>query len=314
MSPRPIRVALIGAGNMARQHALAFRDVSGVVLSGIYSRTRERAEKLAGELGFESVSDSVEELYEKAGADLVVIAVNMLDIFPVAISALRYPWTIMVEKPAGADLAEAEELAQAASKHGRVYVALNRRFYASTLAALEDLSGRDDARHIHVSDQQDLAAAAALGHPPRVITNWMFGNSIHLIDYFRIFGRGSVASVDPVIRWNPDRPGVVVAKVSFDSGDTGIYEGFWNGPGPWSVTLHTPARRWELRPLERGTYQDRGDRVVHELAPQRWDLDFKAGFRRQAEEAVAAARGETTQLATIAQSLQSMRLVAAIFS
>ena len=44
----PIRIAFVGAGGMAREHGRAFRDIPGVILSGIHSRTRAKAEALAG--------------------------------------------------------------------------------------------------------------------------------------------------------------------------------------------------------------------------------------------------------------------------
>ena len=41
------RVAIVGAGAMAREHIRAFADVPRVTVCGIHSRTREKAEKLA---------------------------------------------------------------------------------------------------------------------------------------------------------------------------------------------------------------------------------------------------------------------------
>lgn len=313
MTVSPIRLAMVGAGKMAREHSLAFRDVPGVKMAGLYSRTRDRADSLARDIPFEQVFNSIDELYDRTHADLLVVAVNMLDMFSVASAALVYPWTILLEKPAGADLREAEELAAASREHRKVYVALNRRHYASTIAALEDVSSRTDPRYIHVADQQDQAAGAAMGHPPRVVANWMFGNSIHLVDYLRLFGRGAVRSVEPFVAWDAAKPWMVSAKVSFESGDVGIYEGVWSGPGPWAVTVQTAARRWEMRPLERAVYQNRGERTLHEVPPDAMDTRFKPGFRRQAQEAVAAALGRPSRLATIEDSLESMRLVSAIF-
>ncbi len=47
------KVAFVGAGYMGTEHAKAFADVPGVELSGIFSRTRERAEKLAKEVWYQ---------------------------------------------------------------------------------------------------------------------------------------------------------------------------------------------------------------------------------------------------------------------
>src|SRR5262245_24937326 len=134
------KVAIIGAGRMAREHARAFADVSGVTLAGIYSRTRARAEALAREFGILKVYDSVASLYEGTESHLVVVTVSELAMNTVARACFAFPWTTLLEKPPGYHLADAEEIAAAARvHHSRVFVALNRRFYSSTRAALARL-------------------------------------------------------------------------------------------------------------------------------------------------------------------------------
>jgi len=120
-----------------------------------------------------------------------------------------------------------------------------------------------------------------------------------------------VTAVQP---WDPEHPGIVVSHVAFGSGDVGVYEGIWNGPGPWAVTVSTPRRRWEMRPLEQASYQNRGERALHAVEIDPRDRTFKPGFRRQAELAVRAAYGaDDTGLATIEDALETMRLIARIF-
>jgi len=310
------RVSFVGAGSMAREHLRAFGDVPGVVLAAIHSRTRQRAEALAAEFHVAQVCDSVEELYERTRSDLVVVSVPELSTNGVSRRCFAFPWTVLIEKPAGFDLADAEDIAACARRHrSRAYVALNRRLYSSTQAVLEDLASNHGPRYLRIQDQQDQASALAAGQPPDVVRNWMFANSIHTIDYFRVFGRGRPTAVEPILRWTPDHPGVVLCKVAFESGDVGVYEGMWAAPGPWAVTVATPARRWELRPLEQAAFQNKGERVLTPVDVHPWDKRFKAGFRRQAELAVMAARGsDTAELATIEDGLETMRLVQRIFA
>ena len=309
------RVAFVGAGSMAREHIRALADVPGVVLSGIHSRTRARAEALAKELEVGLVCDSIEELHDRSHADLVVVSVPELSANEVSRRCFAFPWTALLEKPAGYDLADAEAIASAAhAAKRRVFVALNRRLYSSTQAAVDDLATRNEARYIRVQDQQDQASALAAGQPALVVKNWMYANSVHTIDYLRVLGRGRVADVKAVFPWTPDRPGVVVSEVRFDSGDIGIYEGIWNGPGPWAVTVSTPSKRWEMRPLEQAVFQNRGERVLNPIEVHPRDKTFKAGFRRQAELAVdAAVKQGGTGLATLDDALETMRLVSRIF-
>ena len=315
MSSHPCKVAFVGAGKMAREHLRAFRDISGVELCGIHSIARASAESIAIEFGLATVADSIAELHDKTGAHLVVVSVPELAANSVAKACFEHSWSVLMEKPAGYDIADAEDIAQAAERAGsKAWVALNRRHYSATQAALERLQADPGMRFIRVQDQEDQAAALAAGQPAKVVENWMYANSIHVIDYFRIMGRGHIKAVEPVCAWNSLKPSVVVAKVSFTSGDVGVYEGVWDGPGPWSVSVSTASQRLELRPLEQLGVQARGERQLQLQPVHVRDIEFKAGFRLQAEKAVKAALGGLTDLPTLRDGIESMRLVGRIFS
>jgi len=312
--PEICRVAIVGAGNMAREHARAFADVPGVTMVGIHSRTRSRAETLAAEFDVPGVYDSVSELYERTQAHLVVVAVVETAMNAVSQACFEFPWTVLMEKPPGFNLQDAEAIhAVATAKGCKALVGLNRRFLSSTQVALADLAQYRSPRFIHVQDQQSLDMAASIGHPDVVVKNWMYANSIHVIDYLRVFGRGSITSVTPVFAWDPKISQVVVAKVEFDSGDTGLYEGVWKGPGPWAVSVSTPEKRWEMRPLEQAVFQIWGERQLHPVETCAWDQEFKPGFRLQAEMAVAAALGKPSDSPTLDDAMETMRLIHRIF-
>jgi len=309
------KVAIVGAGYMSREHIPAFQDIAGVEVLGITSRTRSRAEELAKKFHIPNVFDSISKMYEKTKADLVVISVPEISANIVSKTCFEYPWTVLLEKPAGYNLQDAEDiLSSAKKKNSRVYVALNRRHYSSTRTALEGLSNNEGARWIYIQDQEDLTAALKSGQPQEVVDNWMYANSIHVIDYFNLFGRGNIVSVEPFIPWNPEAPWMVAAKISFDSGDIGIYEGVWDGPGPWSVSISTPKKRWEMRPLEQVSCQNAGERTVENLEVHEWDQKFKPGLRLQAQESVLAAMGKENNLPTLQDAFETMKLVNCIFN
>jgi predicted dehydrogenase len=221
----------------------------------------------------------------------------------------------LIEKPAGYNVADAEAIVESARSAGsRAFVALNRRHYSSTRAVTQDLYSNMEPRIIHVQDQEDVTAGAIDGQPKLVVDNWMYANSIHLIDYFSILGRGKVTEVQPFSLWNPHDPGLVAAKILFESGDIGIYQAIWNAPGPWSVAVTTPAKRWEMRPVEEAAFQLYGQRKSESIASHEWDHEFKPGLRRQAELAVRAALGAATpELPTLEDALVSMRLAQSIY-
>ncbi len=312
---KQVKIAIVGAGYMASEHTKAFSGLPGVNLVGITSRTRARAEKLAVEYPGMKVFDSVEELYRETQADLVIITVKEMSMAQVATECFRFPWAALLEKPAGYDLANAQLILEEARKNSRrVWVALNRRAYSSTRQVLARLEGSTSPRYIRVLDQQDQVTARDIyKEPPEVVRNYMYANSIHLIDYFRVFGRGEVTHITPISPWTPDAPWMVVAKLEFSSGDLGIYEAVWNGPGPWTVTVVTPEQRLEMRPLEQASLQLRGERKVTQLEISTDDSQFKPGLRQQARDVLAAIAGLESPIPSLEDSFASMRLVAGIF-
>jgi predicted dehydrogenase len=310
-----VRVAIVGAGLMAREHARAFRATQGTELVAIHSRTREKAEQVAAEHGIPQVAASIAEM-AAAGANLVIVAVPELAAKDIIGSCLSHDWTMLLEKPAGHNLVEAEEVERAVSRTGkRAFVALNRRFYSSFLrirGALETVAG--ERRFIHVQDQQSYAEARSHNHPEEVVRHFMYANSIHNIDLIRAFGRGAVSRVTPVMPWKGEQTEVVLAHVEFDSGDSGLYEGIWKGPGPWACSVSTPSQRWVMMPLEEASRQLAGQRRREAFERAAADVDFKPGLLKQADAVAKAVRGEPTEgLVTLAESLQTMRLIHAVF-
>jgi predicted dehydrogenase len=310
---KSLRVAMIGAGGMIREHIKAFQDVKGVEVVGIWNRTSDKAAALAEEFGIPCVATDIADLYRRTKADLVVLAVYETAINATMKQALAHGWAIMMEKPVGLDLADAEDIA-AAARGARVFVGLNRRTLSSTQAVLADLADDPGPRFVHVQDQQSLDVARSIGHAPAVVDNWMYANSIHLVDYIPALGRGRIVDVVPIVRWNPQNPSIVLAKIGFDSGDVALYEGIWNGPGPWACTVSTPRRRWELRPLEKAVFQNAGERKQNLVEPHLWDTDFKPGFRLQAERVVEALVSGREGATTLDQAMTTMRLVRDIFA
>lgn len=310
----PVKVAFIGAGKMAVEHIKAFADIPECQIVGIQSRTREKCEALSKIFRIPYIANSIAELYEKTKPDLVVVTVNETSMRGVCVEAFQFPWKFLIEKPVGIDYDEAEYLAGlAAESNATVWVALNRRQHNSLLTVLGELKKESGSRFIHIMDQEDQIGARAYGHPELLVKNWMFANSIHMVDYFFTLGRGEITKVTSVEPWNPENPNIVIAKVAFSSGDTGLYQAIWNAPAPWTVSVSTREKYFELRPLEQATVRTAVKRRAESFPVHKWDMDFKPGFRLQAEEAIKAVRGAAHNLANIGTALNTMRLINAIY-
>ena len=307
-------IALIGAGFMSKEHIKAFRSIDDFEITGIYSRTKTKAEIVSIEYNIENVCDSIDELYLKTKADMVIISVPELSTKEVCEIAFKYPWICLIEKPVGYNLTNALDILNLAENNNtKAFAALNRRHYSSSRLIIEDLTINNEIRTVHVFDQENPKVALDGGTPKLVVDNWMYANSIHIIDYFTFLCRGSLISVENINKWIPGKPCFVLSKLVFSSGDIGIYEAIWEGPGPWAVTVSTPSKRWELRPLEELRTQEYKSRksILQDLHV--WDTDFKPGLRLQAEEVIKVLKGEAHQLPTLKDALITMDIINKIY-
>jgi predicted dehydrogenase len=306
------KVAIVGAGYMAQEHARALNSIN-VELVGVCGRTRSRAEAMAQVYDM-PVFGTIAEMYAATQADAVIVTVNELSMPAVSSECFRLPWVCLLEKPVGVDLAVATQiLDQSRRDRARAFVALNRRSYSATRQALAELADDDGPRLISVLDQEDQEAARAAGQPEEVVRNWMYANSIHLIDYFSFMARGDVVSVTHAAPWTPEAPRFVAAQIRFSSGDVGVYQAVWNAPGPWSVTVTNRHVRLEMRPLEKLAIQRRGERRLTDIAPDVVDTEFKPGLRYQAEQLIGFLEGRNANLATLEEAHRSMTLCARIY-
>lgn len=309
-----VKVAIIGAGYMAAEHMKAFADIAEVTIAGIFSKTRGKAENLAASFPDTVVYDSIEELYYKTKADVVIITASITSTKNISAECFKYPWVCFFEKPLGLNLEEAVEIYENAQiLSANAFVLLNRRHYASTGVVISDMKNVPGKRLIHVQDQEDIHAQREAGTPGLIIDNWMYANAIHLIDFFSFMGRGSIMEVQNIVKWGPANPGFVIASILYTSGDIGMYEAVWNAPGPWAVSITTNARRWEMKPLETAAYQDYRSRTLIPMSLDTHDTRFKPGLRKQAEQVVNMVTGKAHSLPSLKDALDTMRLVNAIY-
>ena len=132
-----------------------------------------------------------------------------------------------------------------------------------------------------VFDQQDPREAVEVyGEDPAVAARYMYANSIHQIDFFNLICRGEVCSVDVIEPWLGSETNSVLARVRYDSGDSGMYIAAWNRPGPWSVQVFTDERFFQMAPVEELAARSKHTRVTEILASEKGPM--KPGFANQA--------------------------------
>ena len=309
-----VKIAFIGAGIISEEHIKVISQISDFELCGIYSRSIEKSITLSNKYNIKHVCKSIYELYDNTKADVVIVSVPILALKEVATEVFKYPWTSLLEKPIGYNKIEFECILQCAQvNNSNVFVALNRRSYGSINYVLNEIHDIDEKRIIHILDQEDIIQQRRNGVDELILENYMFANSVHLIDLFLLFGRGDIIDIQNVISWNKKLPNYVLSKIHFSSGDIGIYEAIWNAPGPWSLSINTRVARFELRPLEVAYKLSAGKRIPEVLYKED-SSEFKPGFMNQAINLNKAMKGEIHSLVTIENYLQTVNLISRIYA
>ncbi|MBU1039590.1 MAG: Gfo/Idh/MocA family oxidoreductase [Proteobacteria bacterium] len=290
-TPRPLRVGLIGAGLIARQHLTAMSRVPELVAVGISSRTRAKAEALAGEFGLAHVCDSPEELVRDARPDALMVLVSPQAMAQMAAQCLDFGLPLFLEKPVGLSVAEAEEAARVAGQKGVPnMVGFNRRHYSIFRLGLAKVLERGRLLSVLVEGSERMAVARATGRfTDEVLRAWIFANATHPIDLLRHFGGEPEEVCAFATSLHEPLGDQFVAALRFPGGVLGSFTGNWHSPGGWGVVLKGEGVTAEFRPLEtcRLTYADGSTET---LEPDADDLAVKPGFTGQLRAFAALAR------------------------
>ena len=307
------RIGLVGSGYMASEYLKASEAVEGIDFVSIFSRNKDTASTLAKQFGVSKIANSVEDFLE-LNLDFIVVCVPELATFEIITTFSKVGVPLLVEKPVGLTLAEALEIEDYAKVSAtQIFAALNRRFYGSTQNVFRELAVSSGKRFIQVSDQENTLAAIAAGQPQQVVDNWMFANSIHIIDYISMVCRGEPSIKYKQVSQLSESAYIVLANIAFSSGDEASYTCYWNIPGGWSVNISTELKNWQLSPLEVARTRKLGDRQYIEFLVDPIDTRYKPGLVRILNEIETCISGQAHSLTTISDANRTMRLIDLIY-
>ena len=119
---KTVRVGIIGAGGIAREvHVPNYLKCGELVeVVAVSDVVKEKADKLAADFHIPHVFSSYEEMLQEVPLDAVSICTPNKFHHPAAIAALHAGCHVICEKPPAITAEEAEEMAAAASKAGKI--------------------------------------------------------------------------------------------------------------------------------------------------------------------------------------------------
>lgn len=177
---------MVGAGALGFHHIRILRALEGAKLVGFHDHDRERALKVAGELGVRAV-DSLAALVDEIDAAVIVVPTPAH--FDVAQQALQRGIHLLIEKPIAATVDEAERLVAMAREHGALLqVGHVERFNRAIRAAMPHLEA---PRYV---ESERLAPFNPRGSDVAVVLDLM----IHDIDLVHELVRDQIDDVSAV--------------------------------------------------------------------------------------------------------------------
>jgi predicted dehydrogenase len=275
-------LGIIGAGQIAQEHLKVIQAMNGVVVDGITSRTKLKAEELAKTYAIKQVYDNIDDLVEKYAPDGLMILVSANQIFDVTKKLIPTNIPLFIEKPPGLTTEQTTILAEIADKNRtKNMVGYNRRYYSIFHKGLKIVKEHGKLLGVAVEGHERFWTIAKKINE-KVRPYWIYANSTHTIDLLRFFG-GEPSSVHALKHSHVEKNGDQFATViEFQSGALGNYISHWYSPGGWSVRLFGEGVTVEYKPLERGVWIDTNFNY-HEIVPDEVDLNYKPGFYRQME-------------------------------
>lgn len=250
-----VRLAIIGTGGMAQNHATGFARIPGVALVAAVDVDAARAAAFAARHGIPHAFPSVEALLAAGVAvDAVTNVTPDRCHAPVSLACLRAGLHVLCEKPLAVDYPEARRMARAARTAGVVHlVNFSYRNWSGLqgIAAAVAAGRIGELRHVEASYLQAWLVSRTWGDW-RTTPAWLWRLSsahgsqgvlgdvgVHIVD-FATFPCGPLREVFCRLKTFPKAPGDRIGDYRLDANDSAVLNVvFANGA---LGTIH--ATRW----------------------------------------------------------------------
>jgi predicted dehydrogenase len=283
-------VIVIGAGPMAMAYVAVLKEL-GVAIT-IVGRGEQSALAFEEKTGIKPFTGGVEKYLAITPAsenDYFIITVGTEMLMPVLLQFTDRAFArILVEKPAAISMEELLLHASAMNPiENKVFVAYNRRFYASVLEAQRLIEEDGELLSIHFEFTEWAHKIEPLEKAPGVKENWFFANSTHVVDLaFFIAGLPTdwkAYSRKGKLHWH-SKSNFAGAGIT-ENGVLFSYLSNWESAGRWSIELLTSQRRIFLKPLETIFIQNKGSVSLEtHVFDDELDRKFKPGVYRQTQD------------------------------
>lgn len=277
---------LIGSGPMAVDYVKVLQAQN--IPFEVIGRGSKSAAKFQEQTGIPVKTGGL-ELWLGESGDLPELAIVAVSVEQLAVTTLmllqKGVKRILVEKPAGLNEDEIKEVAaEAKGCDAEVYVAYNRRFYASTLKAQEIIAEDGGISSFNFEFTEWSHVIKDLDKSGEVKEEWFLANSTHVVDLAFFLGgtpEKLATYTSGSLDWHP-RASVYAGAGITEGGVLFSYQANWAAPGRWGVEILTSKHRMIFRPMEQLQVQNIGSVAIEDVVlDNTLDSEFKPGLYLQ---------------------------------
>ncbi|MGB9735989.1 MAG: Gfo/Idh/MocA family protein [bacterium] len=278
------KIWLIGAGEMAREYIKVLQGLNKEYK--VIGRGEENARKIEKICGCKVEQGGLEKFLNQKPEPCThaIVSVGMENLYEVTKQLLIYGIkNILVEKPGAMNSWQFEELKRLTEeKTANVFIAYNRRFFASVLKAQEIIKEDNGVTSFHFEFTEWSHIITFLKKGIDVKERWFLGNSTHVVDLAFFLG-GKPLKISTFthgrLDWHPSASIFSGAGLS-ENGALFSYHANWESAGRWGIELLTRNHRLILRPLEKLQIQKKGtiEQKYYEGIDYSFDEKYKPGL------------------------------------
>lgn len=302
------QILLVGAGNMGIEYAKVLRVLNlPFIVVGRSKKTASSFQKTIGLLpAIGGIKKWISDKNEPPTT--AIVAVNEEEAGEATRLLIKNGVKkILAEKPGGLNDAELKLTAKLAKKFkAKVFIAYNRRFYASTIKAKEIIKKDGGVLSLIFDFTEWNHIIKKLDASSKVKERWFLANSTHVID-MAFFLSGKPAKICTYkkgrLDWHPDGSIYSGAGIT-KSGALFSYHANWESAGRWNIEVMTPKSKLIFKPLEKLHVQKIGSTAVKEvLIDDELDKKFKPGLYQE----VRSFLGNQKDLPTLREQVENLK-------
>ena len=219
-----LKAAFIGAGSRSRKahYPIVHRLKEDVEVAAVCELNEEFMQKVVDEFGIPRTYTDHRKMLEEVEPDIVYCVMNEKWLLQPALDCLNAGSHLFVEKPVGKNLAEAEQILEAAKANDVSCTVGFQRRYADVTREAMRLVNESGA----VSQVSAIFNKRLLGEEAFNVTTTLWNDVCHIVDLVRYMSGGEPVEVTAYRdKFGSDHYNSYVAMIRFDNDATGVIFG-----------------------------------------------------------------------------------------